>query len=72
MVGKNRCDECCPDLTTKDTKAHEEGALGFNPLCNFVFFVVDEIRTLLADVGADTLVGRFSAFGAENSIRSTP
>ncbi len=56
---------------TKDTKAHEEGALGFNPLCNFVSFVVDEIRTLLADVGADTLVGRFSASAAENSVRST-
>ena len=31
-----------PDLTTKGTKKHE----GSRPLCNFVSFVVYEIRTL--------------------------
>jgi hypothetical protein len=34
-----------PDLTTKGTKEHEGTPLGFNPLCNFVSFVVHELDT---------------------------
>src|SRR5437667_3626008 len=30
----------CPKLTTNGTKEHEERPLAFNPLCNFVAFVV--------------------------------
>jgi len=36
----------CPKLTTKGAKEHEGNPLRIRPLCNFVSFVVHEIRTL--------------------------